>query len=394
MSENSNKENKSTYAREKPAGFLEKAGVNYYRYLAKNAGIDKMAALKIDELPPDDTLRSVAENMTLLAAIIAFSVGALTTVVSVWVEWKYAAQLDDSTYYVLYGSVVLVMLCVELLVLFWLGLKTVHGLACLTGHHRASDDPYLPGDDTVPNILARAALEVPDPIIHYLGIDPLKYISTSKLMLVGVLYKAKVLLSSAAVKFVLVRMLGKGGLRLGFIWVSIPITGLWDAVTLYKVTREARLRLFGNRLAQYIVSEIMTPELINKLQPKTKEGAVRAVANMVVLAQNYHPNMLVLLVKLSETLDIQEDSNYDDWDEFLTLLTEVSLEEKYFLLDLLSIAAAFDGRLSGLERQYLPEAFGELTEVYMKRIEMLKQLLLTGQLHAAKELCKLDFKPG
>ena len=394
MSENSNKENISTYTREKPAGFLEKAGVNYYRHLAKNAGIDKMAALKIDELPPDDTLRSVAENMTLLAAIIAFSVGALTTVVSVWVEWKYAAQLDDSAYYVLYGSVVLVMLCVELLVLFWLGLKTVHGLACLTGHHRASDDPYLPGDDTVPNILARAALEVPDPIIHYLGIDPLKYISTSKLMLVGILYKAKVLLSSAAVKFVLVRMLGKGGLRLGFIWVSIPITGLWDAITLYKVTREARLRLFGNRLAQYIVSEIMTPELINKLQPQTKEGAVRAVANMVVLAQNYHPNMLVLLVKLSETLDIQEECNYDDWGEFLELLTEVSLEEKYFLLDLLSIAAAFDGRLSRLERQYLPEAFGELTEVYMKRIEMLKHLLLTGQLHAAKELCKLDFKPG
>ena len=100
------------------------------------------------------------------------------------------------------------------------------------------------------------------------------------------------------------------------------------------------------------------------------------------------------LDKLSETLDIQEDSNYDDWDEFLTLLTEVPLEEKYFLLDLLSIAAAFDGRLSRLERQYLPEAFGELTEVYMKRIEMLKDLLLTGQLHAAKKLCKLDFKPG
>ena len=394
MSINSSKEKKSTYAREEPAGFLERSGVDYYRHLANNAGIDKMAALKIDELPPDDTLRSVAENMTLLAAIIAFSVGALTTVVSVWIEWKFAGQLDEFSYYALYGGVVLLMLCVELLVLFWLSLKTVHGLACLTGHHRASDDPYLPGDDAVPNILARAALEVPDPIVHYLGIDPLKYISTSKLMLVGLLYKAKVILSSVAVKFVLVRMLGKGGLRMGFIWVSIPVTGIWDAITLYKVTREARLRLFGNRLAQYMVNEIMTPELINKLSPKTKEGAVRAVANMVVLAQNYHPNMLVLLVKLSETLDIQEESNYDDWDEFLELLNEVSTEERYFLLDILSIAAAFDGHLSRLERYYLPEAFGELTEVYMQRIETLKHLLLTGQLHAAKRLCKLDFEPG
>lgn len=388
------KESKSTYVREQPAGFLERAGVDYYRHLAKDAGIDKMSALTIDELPPDDTLRSIAENMTLLAAIIAFSVGALTTVVSVWIEWKFAGQLDQYTYYALYGGVVLLMLGVELLVLFWLGLKTVHGLACLTGHHRASDDPFLPGDDAVPNILARAALEVPDPVIHYLGIDPLKYISKSKLLLVGVLYKAKVILSSAAVKFVLVRMLGKGALRIGFIWVSVPITGLWDAFTLYKVTREARLRLFGNRLAHYLAKEIMTPELINKLSHKTKEGAVRAVANMVVLAQNYHPNMLVLLVKLSETLEIREDSNYDDWDEFLLLLDEISVEEKYFLLDLLSIAAAFDGQLSRLEKHYLPEAFGELTEVYMQRIDTLKELLLTGQLHAAKALCKLDFQPG
>lgn len=390
----SSNNNKSSYARQESAGFLEKSGVDYYRYLAKNAGIYKMAALTIDELPPDDTLRSISENITSLAAVIAFSVGALTTVASVWIEWKFAGQLDDFSYYALYGSVVLLMLCVELLVLFWLGLKTVHGLACLTGHHRASGDPYLPGDDSVPNILARAALEVPDPIIHYLGIDPLKYISKSKLVMVGVLYKAKVILSSLVVKFVLVRMLGKGGLRLGFIWVSIPVTGIWDAITMYKVAREARLRLFGNRLAQYIVQEIMTPELINNMSQKTKEGAVRAVANMVVLAQNYHPNMLVLLVKLSETLDIQEESEYDDWDEFLALLAVVSVEERYFLLDLLSIAAAFDGRLSKLERHYLPEAFGDLTEVYMQRIEQLRHLLLTGQLHAAKELCKLDFVPG
>ena len=40
MSRNNSKKDKSTYAREEPAGFLEKAGVDYYRYLAKDAGID------------------------------------------------------------------------------------------------------------------------------------------------------------------------------------------------------------------------------------------------------------------------------------------------------------------------------------------------------------------
>ena len=332
--------------------------------------------------------------MTLLAAIIAFSVGALTTVVSVWIEWKFAGQLDEFTYYALYGGVVLVMLCVELLVLFWLGLKTVHGLACLTGHHRASDDPYLPGDDAVPNILARAALEVPDPIIHYLGIDPLKHLSKSKLFLVAFLYKAKVVLSGLAVRFLLIRLFGKGEARTAFSWVAIPITGIWDAFTLYKVAREARLRLFGNKLAEHIVNDMLTDELIAQLSPKAREGSVRAVATMMVLAQNYHPNMLVLLLRLCDTFNIDDSYEYDNWEDFLVVLDEVSTEERYFLLDLLSVSAAFDGHLSQLERHHLPEAFKELTETYMQRTEKLKNLLLNGQLHAAKELCVLDFNPG
>ena len=124
------------------------------------------------------------------------------------------------------------------------------------------------------------------------------------------------------------------------------------------------------------------------------QNAIRCVANMMVFTQNYHPNMLVLLVKLCQTFEIEETCDYDDWDDFLSLLHEVSEQERYFLLDLLSISAAFDGHFSRLERHHLPEAFGELTTVYMQRIEKLTNLLLTGQLHAAKDLCKLDFQPG
>ncbi|MCK5354328.1 MAG: hypothetical protein KAJ63_04370, partial [Methyloprofundus sp.] len=85
---------------------------------------------------------------------------------------------------------------------------------------------------------------------------------------------------------------------------------------------------------------------------------------------------------------------YDNWEHFLVVLDEVSAEERYFLLDLLSVSAAFDGHLSQLERHHLPEAFKELTETYMQRTEELKNLLLNGQLHAAKKLCVLDFHPG
>ena len=393
MPEKNNKKSPS-YAREESPGFLEKIGVKYYRYLANKSGTADMQNISIDDLPPDITLRTLASNITGFAAIIAFAIGALTTFVSIWVEWTYMDTMQPTAYYLLYGSTLVIMLAIEMAVLFWLGLKTVYSLACLTGHNQAAKGSCLPGDDAVPNILARAALEVPDPIIHYLGIDPLKHLSKSKLFLVAFLYKAKVVLSGLAVKFLLIRLFGKGEARTAFSWVAIPITGIWDAFTLYKVAREARLRLFGNKLAEHIVNDMLTDELVAQLSPKAREGSVRAVATMMVLAQNYHPNMLVLLLRLCDTFQIDDSKEYDDWEDFLAVLDEVTTKERYFLLDLLSVAAAFDGHLSQLERHHLPEAFKELTKEYMERTEQLMNLLLNGQLHAAKKLCVLDFDPG
>lgn len=385
---------KAAYSREEEPGFLEKVGVKYYHFLGEKYGTAGMRNFTIDELPPDLTLQTLSANITGFAAVIAFAIGALTTFVSIWVEWTYKGIMGDTEYYLLYGSVVIIMLMIELTVLFWLGLKTVYSLACLTGHNQVNKGSCLPGDDAVPNILARAALEVPDPVIEYLGIDPLKHLSKSKLFLVAFLYKAKVILSSIAVKFLLIRLFGKGEARAAFSWVAIPITGIWDAFTLYKVAREARLRLFGNKLVEHIVTNILTPEMIDRLEPKTREGAIRAVATMMVLAQHYHPNLLVLLIRLCDSFEVEDNREYDNWDDFLALLDEVSEEQRYFLLDLLSVAAAFDGQLSRLEKHHLPEAFKELTDVYMERSKQLTTMLLKGRLHAAKELCTLDFQPG
>jgi hypothetical protein len=385
---------KTLYTRSEDPGFLEVLGVKYYRYLGKKSGIAGLRDLTIDELPADITLQTLAGNITAFAAIIAFAIGALTTFVTVWVELTYHGTMESTAYYLLYGSVLALMLFVELAVLYWLGLKTVFSLACLTGHNQILEESCLPVDDAVPNILARAALEVPDPIIHYLGIDPLRHLSKSKLFMVAALYKAKVILSSMVVKYLLIRIAGKGEARATFSWVAIPITGLWDAYTLYKVAQEARLRLFGHKLAEHIVTNILTDNMIARLSPIAREGAVRAVATMMVLAQNYHPNVLVLLIKLCNTFEINENSEYDNWEDFLSILDQVTEPERYFLLDLLSVSAAFDGHLSRLEKHHLPEAFKELTDVYMHRTNQLKDMLVSGQLHAAKELCTLDFNPG
>lgn len=385
---------KALAVRAQAPGIIERLGVRYYRYLDRKAGAASLRNPTIDELPDDFTLQTLAGNITAFAVIIAFAVGALTTFATIWVEATYKGVMAAVPYYALYGSVLTVMLFVELAVLYWLGLKTVYSFACLTGQHQAAEDFCLPVNDSVPNILARAALEVPDPVIHYLGIDPLKNISKSRLFLVAALYKAKVILSSMVVKLLLLRVAGKGGSRTAFNWVAIPITGLWDAYTLRKVAHDARLRLFGLKLTEHIVTEILTDEMLDQLSPTVREGAVRAVAVMMVLAQNYHPNLLVLIIRLCDVFNIREGNQYDDWGAFLALLKRVSAAERYFLLDLLSIAAAFDGHLSRMEKRHLPEAFKELTDIYMRRTSLLSRMLVSGQLHAAKAMCTLDFHPG
>jgi hypothetical protein len=247
----------------------------------------------------------------------------------------------------------------------------------------------MPWDDTVANLLARAALELPDPVVKYLGIDPMKYVSRPKLLVIGLLYKFKVFLSSFVIRVILTRLAGRFGLRASFSWVAIPVTAVWDAVVMYRVVREARLRLFGYRLAEYLSEEAITPDFSSQLSLKAQEGAVRAIATMTVLTQNHHPNMLILLHRFSERFAVRDRADFDDWAVLLQMLQDVSPDERLFLLDLLCIAAAFDGHLSPLEKRRLPEAFGSDTDYYMERIAALIDCLSNGRLHQAKSICRL-----
>lgn len=381
------------YSRESSTGLLERVGAGYYRRLADKFGRKPgLAVLPEEASSGDEALHFLAEIITDYAAIIAFCIGAACSVPAVVLEWAYAESLPFYHYIALQAGVGLIFLLIELVLLFWLGLKTVHSVACLTRHHRLDDSGLMPWDDTVANLLARAALELPDPVVRYLGIDPLKYVSKPKLFVIGLLYKLKVFLSSFVIRLILTRMAGKLGLRASFSWVAIPVTAVWDAVVMYRVVREARLRLFGYRLAEYLVEEVITSEFSSKLSPKAREGAVRAIATTMVLTQNHHPNMLILLHRFSEHFGIREHIDLDDWEILLRLLKEVTPDERLFLLDLLCIAAAFDGHLSSLEKRRLPEAFGPDTPFYLERVKVLIDCLLQGHLHQAKTLCKLHFR--
>jgi hypothetical protein len=112
------------------------------------------------------------------------------------------------------------------------------------------------------------------------------------------------------------------------------------------------------------------------------------------MAQNYHPNMIILLLRFQHLLHIHKAHRFDDWNLFLDTLKKVSEKERNFLMDLFTVAVAFDGRISRLEASHLNEAYGEYYELYLPRLLKLTNYMRKGRLHAALELCRIDFTAG
>ncbi len=381
---------------EKP-GWFENLGLRYFHALAKRE--HEQGARYTMAATDEEMVRSV-RWVTIRGIIIAFLIGGISAGGSVFTEEYFPENSCDVFWskpcIIKYGwvaGVTAVLTLIEFAVLFWVAMRTVYFISRITGHSRLEEQADAPGA-LIPNLLSRAALEIPDPVMTVFGIDPLRNVSKRKMVLIGLLYKAKIMLSNVVAKLFLRRVVGKSVFRVSAAYIAVPITGLWNALVIRKVAREARLRLFGNLLARRLTQEYITEEKLAVLSPRARLGCLQAVGNSIVLTQNYHPNMMILLVRLSEVFHYDGGEHLDQWDTFLETLQAVREEEKFFILDLLAVAAAFDGRISRMEREHLGEAFQEHTEVYFARIRRLKDLLLAGRFYQALEECKLDFEAG
>ncbi len=361
-------------------GILERLGAQAFRAIALRRGFHRVPLT-------DDALAKELRRITWMGASLAFAAGAFTTIPAVYLQVLHDA--DPFWERMLWMFVpTIVMSVIEFILLFYITVICVVRFAEETGNGPDEmNRPLYLGSDSLPNLLSRAALEIPDPVYQFLGIDPTRLVPRNTLLIIGILYKLKVMATNAVAKLVLMRLVGNSVMRLSVAYVAVVITGFWNAIVLWRVLRESRLRLAGHLLARFLTQDVVTPEKLRSMPPLAREATVRAVANAVVLTQNYHPNMLLLLVRLCELTGIDHPDDYDEWDRFVAILPKLEAEDREFILDLLSIAAAFDGKLSRFERRYLPEAFGAKSDWYMERIEVLTDLMVRGRIRAAIHHC-------
>jgi hypothetical protein len=389
--------------KERKTPWLERFGVYYLDLFQK-----KDLTHRAFDLTDKELARRV-NRISLRGVILSALVGAIC----VWPTVYVAVLKRNSPWYqqlIPTGLATLVSIGIEFYLLFVIALKAVHevselinmrGLAGKPGVAAPESKDFLEsGPFSITNILSRAALELHDPELHILGIDPFKRASKKNLLLLGLLYKVKIILTNFIAKFLLLHTVGPvvgagliaGGISINYI--AVPVECFWNGVVILRVIREARLRLFGFALCHEVADRILEEGALRRLSEEARIGCLRSIGNAVVLARNYHPNMIVLLLRFQHLLHMHKEHRYDDWSLFLETLRKVDEKERLFLLNLFTIAAAFDGRISQMEMDNMKDAYGQYYEQYQPRLLRLTEDLRNGRLNAAAALCKVDFTAG
>jgi hypothetical protein len=341
----------------------------------------------------DEELEARIKKITFKGILLSAVTGIVLVFPTVWVDDYFTAK----PWYIHYGwvsAVTLASVLIEFYLLFIIALKAVYEVSDIINMHANPKDFLQSGVFSVKNILARTALELPDPELKILGIDPFKRISKKNLLVLGLIYKAKIFVTNFALKYGLKFSVGETIYGIPILYEAIFVEAFWNGVVLKRVVHEARLRLFGFALANQIADSVIKKKQLDLLSPEAEVGCMRAIGNAVVMTQNYHPNMILLLLEFQQLLNLSDENKYDDWDMFIKTLGDVKESERNFLLDLFTVSVAFDGRVSKLEQENLKAAYGKDFEIYYPRLQQLTQHLKEGKLNAAYKLCQLDFVAG
>jgi hypothetical protein len=364
---------------------LEKFGIYFLEiFFAKN---DFAATLQSDKYLQKKV------NTILFWSIIS---SAIVGIICVYPLVKIDINLAKETIWKHYGLLAMatvIFTIVEIIILFIISLFAVYQLGTLIPYNK--EKAYLQsGPFQLIHILSRTALELNEPIIELFGIDPFQQISKRNLLVLSLIYKAKILLSNLIIKWSLLIFIGEKILGIPILYEAVLVEIFWNALIIYKVVKEARLRIFGFYIANTITENEKPLYLLQNLSAKGQEACIRAIANTVVMTKNYHCNMIILLFEFYEKLQISNKLKMDNWNEFITILNLLPIDEKYVIYDVLCISIAFDGKISDLELLHFQEAYGEHTLLYKKRIYSLIKSLHNGKINEAVANCIIDKIPG
>lgn len=265
------------------------------------------------------------DAVTRLSLAASFIIGFLLTVGLVLVEVFYfpdmSNALNDLTGLAIFIAANIVLVGLEFYALFKIGFYSV----ALYIKHSGLDvhQPELKLS------LSRAILEIPEPGIHRLGLDPYKNRKKSHYLML-VLYKMKTFATSFLAKLVVRKLLARTGFRAYSSLIAAPVTGFWDAWVMGVTLREARTRISGRLFASALLSYLKDNDKAAQLSDSMYECLIRLVAVRLVLFEEYNVNLDYLIAGLAKQHSVRFDSfqNLADSQTLLSIVNQLEAAER------------------------------------------------------------------
>ncbi|MDP2275838.1 MAG: hypothetical protein Q8K32_34130 [Archangium sp.] len=324
-------------------------------------------------------LRRVEFGAIARAALAGALSGGACATAEVFADQEFAN--DPVAYWTLMGVVTVIASVAEIAYIYWETLRSVHELARVAGLELFGADRKS-SDEALIDALARAALELPNPVDSRVGVNPHREAKKWQLILISLAYKAKVGVTNFVAKLVIRRVLSRAALRgvllKGLPFVALPVTAMWNGIVMWMVLREARIRAMGPSAIEELVDAIFDDA--PALSAQGKLSSVRAVASAIVRTQDLHPNLVRLLSSVARHAGDTGKNELDDVGLFLSNLKHLEAAELKVSLQVLAVACVVDGKLSSREKKLWGDALVAVgRSVDFMNVERLLKAFVRGE---------------
>jgi len=186
-----------------------------------------------------------------LPIVLAFIIGFVFTLPIIFFELLLDIFTQPTLQSVtLYLLVTTASVFLEFYFLFLLGFITlayyIHHLYLIDkAHWHISQEEFVA-------TLVRSVMELPEKKIIKYNLNPYEY-QEARILLLSLIYKAKVILTNMVAKFIVKKALSRSSLRIYSAYVAALVTGIWDALIFVKTIGESRYKIMVRFMVLYLL---------------------------------------------------------------------------------------------------------------------------------------------
>lgn len=290
-------------------------------------------------------------------------------------HWAAMSLREQLPYWAGYLAFAGTVTALEIGFLYWNALRGVATITRLAGLQYGQTDAQEPDIQLTVHGISRAALEYPSPGSLIYGVDPHAYLHGWKLTFRSLLYRLKISLSSFLLRLLMRRLLGRLTLR-GYLPVLTgPLYAAWNAWIAARIIQEAYLQARGPALVKHLM------ETLANSDDHTRRLVAQGVGELIMRNQHPHPNLVLLLARLLDSLPEKPQAIDVDWPTARQDYAQLPSASCQTLLNTLSQAVLLSGPYRGVRKKFLAEVFTTCrTTLRHEEIKAQQRRLLSGQM--------------